>query len=192
MFRFSCLKLITLILQSIRITNHSNTLIDNIFSNVIDPDIISGNLTATISDHLPQFSIIPNMFGNISDNKSNIYEREWFIFDQGKQAYYDKHFERNWNNIKNTWKGIKFLISLKTVKSSVPSYTLYPPLDNGDNITNPCDIVNTFNNYFASIAKTSKKSIKYSHKLFSDYISNESSSTVFLQPTDNMCSCHSS
>ena len=56
----------------------------------------------------------------------------------------------------------------------------------------PCDIVNTFNNYFASVAKTSKKSIKYSHKLFSDYLSNESSGTVFLQPTDNMCSCHSS
>ena len=35
-----------------RITAHSNTLMDNIFSNFIDPDIISGNLTATISDHL--------------------------------------------------------------------------------------------------------------------------------------------
>ena len=45
------------------------------FSNIIDPDIISGNLTATISDHLPQFAIIPNMFGNIPGNKSNIYER---------------------------------------------------------------------------------------------------------------------
>ena len=32
-----------------RITSHSNTPIDNIFSNVIDPDIISGNLSATIS-----------------------------------------------------------------------------------------------------------------------------------------------
>ena len=49
---------IPLILQPTRITSHSNTLIDNIFSNVIDPDIISGNLTATISEHLPQFSII--------------------------------------------------------------------------------------------------------------------------------------
>ena len=29
-----------------------------------------------------------------------------------KQAYYDKYFERTWNNIKNTWKGIKSLISL--------------------------------------------------------------------------------
>ena len=66
---------IPLILEPTRITSHSNTLIDNIFSNVIDPDIISGNLTATSSDHLPQFSIIPHMFGNILGNKSNIYER---------------------------------------------------------------------------------------------------------------------
>ena len=72
---------IPLILQPTRITSHSNTLIDNIFSNVIDPDIISGNLTATISDHLPQFAIIPNMFGNILGNKSNIYERDWSKFD---------------------------------------------------------------------------------------------------------------
>ena len=59
---------IPLILQPTRITSHSNTLIDNIFSSVTDPDITSGNLTATISDHLPQFSIIPNMFGNIPSN----------------------------------------------------------------------------------------------------------------------------
>ena len=40
---------IPLILQPTRITSHSNTLIDNIFLNFIDPDIRSGNLTATIS-----------------------------------------------------------------------------------------------------------------------------------------------
>ena len=26
---------------------------------------------------------------------------------KSKQVYYDKYFEKNWNNIKNTWKGIK-------------------------------------------------------------------------------------
>ena len=73
---------------------------------------------------------------------------------KSKQAYYDKYFERNWNNIKNTWKGIKSLISLKTVASNVPTVL---SLDNGDTITNPHDIANTFNNYFASIAETTKK-----------------------------------
>ena len=73
---------IPLILQPTRITSHSNTLIDNVFSNVIDSDIISGNLTATISDHLLQFAIIPNMFGNNPGNKSTIHERDWSKFDQ--------------------------------------------------------------------------------------------------------------
>ena len=73
---------------------------------------------------------------------------------KSKHAYYDKYFERNWNNIKNTWKGIKLLISLKTVASKVPTVL---SLDNGDTITNPYDTANTSNNYFASIAETTKK-----------------------------------
>ena len=43
----------SLILQLIIITSHSNSLIDNIFSNMIGPDIMSCNSTANISDHLP-------------------------------------------------------------------------------------------------------------------------------------------
>ena len=87
---------IPLILQPTRITSHSNTLIDNIFSNVIDPDIISGNLTTTISDHLPRFAIIPNMFGNILGNKPNIYERDWFKFD-GENFILDS-FSDDWDD----------------------------------------------------------------------------------------------
>ena len=26
------------------------------------------------------------------------------LMKKGKQAYYDKYFERNWNNFKSTWK----------------------------------------------------------------------------------------
>ena len=85
---------INFILQPMRITSHSNTLIDNVFSNVIDPDIISGNLTTTISDHLPQFSIIPDMSGNISGNKSNIYERDWSKFD--RENFILDYFSADW------------------------------------------------------------------------------------------------
>ena len=101
------------------------------------------------------------------------------LMKKSKQACYDRYFEKFWKNIKNTWKGIKSLISLKTVASSIPTVL---SLDNGDTITNPYDIANTFNNYFASIAEITKKSINYTHKHFSD--SNESNSTIFLQPTD--------
>ena len=75
------------------------------------------------------------------------------LMKKSKQAYYDKYFERNWN-IKNTWKGIKSLISLKTVAFHVPTIL---SLDNSDTITNPYDIANTYNNYVASIAETTKK-----------------------------------
>ena len=54
------------------------------------------------------------------------------LWRKKKQTYYDKYFERNWNNIKNTWKGIKSLISLKTVAFHVPTIL---SLDNGDTIT---------------------------------------------------------
>ena len=88
---------IPFILQLTRITTHSDTLIDNIFSNVIDVDIISGNLTATSSDHLSQFSIIPNMFGNISGNKYNIYERHWSKFDS--ENFILDYFSVDWEDL---------------------------------------------------------------------------------------------
>ena len=78
----ACNPFLLLFLPATRITSHSNNSIGNIFSNVIDPEIISSNLTASISDHLSQFSMIANMFGNSSGNKSNIYERFWLKFDR--------------------------------------------------------------------------------------------------------------
>ena len=54
--------------------------------------------------------------------------------NKSKQAYYDKCFERSCNNIRNTWNGIKFFISLKPVASIVP---IALSLDNGDTIPIP-------------------------------------------------------
>ena len=54
-------------------------------------------MTATISDHLPQFSIIPNMFGNIPGNKSNIYERDWSKFDQDN--FILDYFSVDWEDL---------------------------------------------------------------------------------------------
>ena len=71
---------IPLILQPTRINTHSNTLIDNILPNIIDPEIISGNLTVTISDHLPQFAIIPNLA--ILQVINLILMRDWSKFDR--------------------------------------------------------------------------------------------------------------
>ena len=69
------------IVQPTRTTAHSKTLIDNIFSTYISQDIVSGNLTATISDHLPQFLIAPHIFSNVPNKKNNIFERDWSKFN---------------------------------------------------------------------------------------------------------------
>ena len=70
------------IVQPTRITNNPKTLIDNIYSNVITPINVSGNITATISDHLPQFLIAPDIFSNPPSIKLNIFERDLSKFDQ--------------------------------------------------------------------------------------------------------------
>ena len=88
---------ISLVLQATRITSYSNTLIDIIFSNFIDPGIISGNLITTISNHLSQFAIIPNMFGNIFNNKSNIYRRGWSRFDL--ENFVVDYFSVDWEDM---------------------------------------------------------------------------------------------
>ena len=96
---------------------------------------------------------------------------------KSKQAYNDRYFERNWNNIKNTWKGIKSLISLKTTAFSTPTVL---SLDNGD-------IAHTYNNYFASIAETTKKYIYIHISIFQTILQREVivqyfCNLLFLQP----------
>ena len=72
-------------------------LFDNIFSNLSTVDAISGNLTATISDHLPQIMIVPNVFANPPSNMCNIYERDWSNFDQVNFVL--DYFSIDWDDI---------------------------------------------------------------------------------------------
>ena len=65
--------------QPTRIRNNLKTLIDNVYSNIITPNNISGNITATISDHLSQFFIAPNIFSNPLSIKLNVFDQENFI-----------------------------------------------------------------------------------------------------------------
>ena len=54
-------------------------------------------MTATISDHIPQFSIIPNFVDNIPGNKSNIYERDWSKFD--RENFILDYFSVDWEDL---------------------------------------------------------------------------------------------
>ena len=54
--------LFPLITKPSRITNHSATLIDNIFSNEIESNTVSGLMINDITDHLPVFVLNKNEY----------------------------------------------------------------------------------------------------------------------------------
>ena len=62
--------------QPTRIRNNSKILIENIYSSLVTPNNISGNLTATISDNLPEFLITPDKNFSATSTKLNIFEKE--------------------------------------------------------------------------------------------------------------------
>ena len=87
------------IIQPTRVTFNSKTIIDNIFSNIISTNIISGNLTAAIFDHLPQFLIAAEIVRNSPCSKSNYFERDWRNFNQ--QNFILDYFSVNRKNVIN-------------------------------------------------------------------------------------------
>ena len=74
------------------------------------------------------------------------------LLKKSKQIYYTKYFESNWNNIRNTWKGIKTIISIKNITTTIPHSIEF----NNRTITDPTTMSNVFNNYFTSIAEKTK------------------------------------
>ena len=68
------------ILQPTRITEHSATLIDNIFFNSLDHFVISGNLIYDLSDHLPNFLIITKYISLPSSTK--FFRRDYSALDE--------------------------------------------------------------------------------------------------------------
>ena len=94
--------------------------------------------------------------------------------------YYNHYFKTNWDNIKNTWKGIKSILNINNTYSNIPKILV----SNDTTSAEPIEIANIFNNFFTFIAAKTKESIKYSHKHFSNFLKNRSDDSFFLSPTD--------
>ena len=73
------------------------------------------------------------------------------LMKESKQIHYTKYFESNWNNIKNTSKEIKNIISIKNIRTTI----LHSIEFNNRAITDPTAMSNVFNNYFTSSITTS-------------------------------------
>ena len=97
-----------------------------------------------------------------------------------KTNYYNHYFESKWNDIKNTWKGSKSILTIKNISADIPkSLSVY-----GTTISNPMAIWNVFKNYFSSIDNKTKLTISFSHKIFSDFLKNRSNVSLFVSPAD--------
>ena len=262
------------IFQPTRITDHSATLIDNIFFNSIAHFIISGNLIFDLTDHLPNF-IILNNFSNLSPGMK-LYKREseselvdeissveWQILFQhesdpskmfesfhriltqivdkhipikqlsrrelksyskpwitsaikisirvknalykkflktksthyhckfkyyrnklnhlmkaSKRLYYNYYFLENINNSKKIWNGIKEIVRF-TPKINQKIVKI---MQNGNELADPKQVANAFNNYFANVGVNLARSIPKVNKLPLEYLNNPVSNTFYLFP----------
>ena len=82
-----------------RIHVQSRTLIGNIFCDHYNREAISGNLTSTISNRLPQFLFVPSIFSDPPSSKSNMYERNWSKFN--KEDFMLNYFEKDLEGMLN-------------------------------------------------------------------------------------------
>ena len=68
-----------------------------IYFPIISLIIISGNINAAISDHLPQSLFVPNILLNPSAQISNFYGRHWSKFKQ--ESFILDYFDKDWADL---------------------------------------------------------------------------------------------
>ena len=80
-----------------KINSVKSTVIDNIFTNNINPDLCSGNLAIGISDHLPSFAIVPKKNQNHMPKKQALYRRNTKKFD--RENFLLDYLNINWDEV---------------------------------------------------------------------------------------------
>ena len=68
--------------QPTRVTDHSETVIDNILSNISDYETVSGNITSLIADNFAQFLSIKKCY--VSFKSCNYYVNDYTKFGREK------------------------------------------------------------------------------------------------------------
>ena len=102
------------------------------------------------------------------------------LLKRSKHTYFSSFFQNHVNDLKNTWKGIKRIISLKDSRSTVPSTII----EDNISLTNPKDIADAFNIFFSNVVTGIKSSIKYSRNKVFDFLPQININSFFINPTD--------
>ena len=100
------------------------------------------------------------------------------LLKQSKTDYYNNYFRENSNITKNTWKGIKSIISLNNNCNDTPSTILH----NNTTISDPTEIANTFNSYFCSVSANIHSKLPFSYRSFSHYMPTLNEKSFFIYP----------
>ena len=95
---------------------------------------------------------------------------------KSKQNYFKKYFESNIKNLKNTWKGIKTTLSLKSSASSSPNVVNF----NNELTSDSFKIANVFNNYFSSVGEKAQSKTRFSNKNYTNYLHGENFHSFLL------------
>ena len=118
--------LLPTILIPTKINKKSDTLIDNIFTNHYNPDTVSGNLTVSISDHLPSFAIFPNSKMKHVPKRHNIYKRDFSNLKEDDYANIKNEFnEIDWDKLLQYEKNdadFSFNIFFQTLEKIIDKY----------------------------------------------------------------------
>ena len=128
-----------------KINSVKSSVIDNIFTNHLHPDMKAGNLTVSISDHLPSFLIVPKHNQNHLPKKQNLYSRDMKKFD--RENFILDYLSINW------------IDELEVVKENV-----------NNSITKFMTKMNSLLDKYLPLKKVTKKEFKRRYK---PWISNE-------------------
>ena len=102
------------------------------------------------------------------------------IIRESKKLHFKKYFTENINNIQNTWKGIKAVININSSNKREPSCITV----NNNIITEPKEIANNFNNYFATIGQNLQSEIYQKDNNYKEYLTQGNNYSFFIEPTD--------
>ena len=102
------------------------------------------------------------------------------LLKRSKHTCFLSFVQNHINDFKNTWKGIKLIISLKDSTSSFLSTII----EDNISLTNAKDIADPFNNYFSNVATGIKSSKKYSRNKFFAFLPQININSFFINLTD--------
>ena len=110
-------------------TSGNNTLIDNIFSNIFNPDLVSGNISFNISDgHLPSFLIIPKPNQNHLPKKHNFHKHDITNFDINSKDFPIHKFLMSQDLLNINWEDVLKIENLDPNLSFENFYSTISPI----------------------------------------------------------------